>query len=272
MDRGATRGDGRRCTSMIPARVLLTMFLAAAAPATGHASAATATPGQAPDATLPAKCSDQRVAPASVVILCADAGVIARDLVWHDWGAPRTSAAGTASVNTCDPSCAAGNREEHPIVVVADRLVDCTYGRPQYTRITYSLPDRGPGSTGSGATEDRSVRFDCPKRPHADPRIRTMRASLTRHDIVRMRLALRVCAVRGNLLVVIKETRRLDGRTLRAHRTRELLQTKRCQWHALSWTPRPELLAAGAYRVAATVWDDDGQSSKTVSREITATG
>jgi hypothetical protein len=105
-----------------------------------------------------------------------------------------------------------------------------------------------------------------------------MRASLTRHgaagahDVVRMRLALRVCAVRGNLLVVINETRRLDGRTLRAHRqTREFSQTKRCQWHALSWKPRAELLGAGAYRVAATVWDGDGQGSKTVSRRITTT-
>jgi hypothetical protein len=83
---------------MIPAGVLLTMFLAAAAPAVGYASTATATPGQAPDATLPATCSDQRVAPASVVILCGDAGVIARDLVWHDWGAPSTSATETSSL------------------------------------------------------------------------------------------------------------------------------------------------------------------------------
>jgi hypothetical protein len=269
----ATRGDGLRCMSMIPTRLLLTMFLAAAAALAAGDHAA-----HALDATLPGECSDQQVAPVSVVILCGDAGVIAHDLVWHDWGAARSSASGTASVNTCDPSCAAGNREEHAIVVVADRLVDCTYGRPQYTRITYSLPDRSPGSPGSGAAEERSVSFDCPKRPHADPRIRTMRSSLTHHraaggrNVVRTRLALNVCAVRGNLLVVIKETRRRGRRTLHAHRqTREFSQTKRCQWHAVSWKPRPELLAAGAYHVAATVWDDDGQGSKTVSRRITTT-
>ena len=125
--------------SMTPTRLLTTILTTLAAGAgAGAASAAAAGPDAS--ATLPGRCSDQQVAPVSVVVLCGDAGIVAQDLVWRDWGAARTSASGTASVNTCEPSCAAGNRAQHPIVLTAERLVDCAYGRSQYTRLTYSLP------------------------------------------------------------------------------------------------------------------------------------
>jgi hypothetical protein len=260
----------------------MTILAATAAAAAGAPAAARAGTdivdrgvhaAQAPDATLPSRCADQQAAPVSMVILCGDAGVVARDLVWHDWGAARAWASGTASVNTCDPSCAAGKREERPIVLTAGRLVDCKYGRPQYTRITYSLAD----SAGSGTAQENSVSFACPR--HADPRIRRMRVSLTRHrtsgdrELVLTRLRLRVCAARGDLRVAIKEFRRLGGRTVRARRhTRTSRQTERCQWHAFSWKLRRVFSGAGAYVVAATVWDKDGQSSATVSREIPALG
>ncbi len=41
---------------------------------------------QSADATVPAACTDQTVAPARVVLGCDKEDVIAEDLVWQDWG------------------------------------------------------------------------------------------------------------------------------------------------------------------------------------------
>src|SRR3712207_7775801 len=48
-------------------------------------------------ATLPSKCTDQVVAPARVILTCADAGFIAEGLAWTGWGAAQASATGTRS-------------------------------------------------------------------------------------------------------------------------------------------------------------------------------
>ena len=80
---------------------------------------------QTSPATLPSQCYDQEVAPVSVILACADGGIIAEDLVWSGWGAERALATGTASVNTCDPDCATGGREEQSVELIADRLLGC---------------------------------------------------------------------------------------------------------------------------------------------------
>ena len=64
---------------------------------------------QTPAATLPTHCNDQQVAPATVTIACADDGFIINGLSWPDWGAGAAHASGTATINTCEPNCAAGN-------------------------------------------------------------------------------------------------------------------------------------------------------------------
>src|SRR4051812_40499632 len=80
---------------------------------------ASAAGAQTPDATLPSSCSDQQVAPPRVILTCADGGFIAQDLAWTGWGGEQATANGTASVNTCVPSCAEGERETYPIVLTA---------------------------------------------------------------------------------------------------------------------------------------------------------
>src|SRR5215210_1935564 len=92
------------------------------------------------DATLPSTCTDQQVAPVSVMITCGDGGFIAEQLAWTDWGAEQATATGVASVNDCDPSCVDGQRHDYPVVLTASELRDCDYGEPQYTRVVYSFP------------------------------------------------------------------------------------------------------------------------------------
>jgi hypothetical protein len=252
-------------------RVLLaTALIAACVP-----SAAAA---QTSSASLPSQCHDQKVAPVSVVLTCGDGGFIAEDLVWSGWGGDRAQASGTASVNSCDPDCATGGRDEYPVTLVASNLRHCGYGKPQYTRVTYSFPGATPFPPGSPGAEDPHVAFPCPKRPHADPKIRSMRMRLTGHNApgpryyVRVQIRLRICSARGRSSAVFNETLRIGSDTFGRHtRTKHFRQTAHCQWRSFKWKLRDEFFGVGTYRVAATVWDKDSQFSKTVSRKQTTT-
>jgi hypothetical protein len=179
------------------------------------------------------------------------------------------------SLDAPDPDCATGGRAEYPIALTADRLLACRYGKPQYTRVTYAFPSGGPYPPGSPGAQDPTVRFRCPRRPHADPRIRAMRMRLTGHNpgagyYVVTRIRLRVCAVRGPAEVVMHESIRLGGEPFAEHtRTLKFRQRSRCQWHSFRWRLRDEFFGVGTYRVAASVHDKDLQVSRTVSRQNT---
>jgi hypothetical protein len=238
----------------------------------GLCSAAPAA-AQTPDATLPSQCLDQQVAPVSVTFTCADGGFIAHDLAWSGWGTPQPRATGTASINDCEPSCAGGHFKDYAIEVVADRLQVCEVGKPQYTVVTYHFPNGGPLPKDDGKFD-----FPCPKRRHANPRIRRMRLHFSTHRagngryFVRVRAALRVCAVRGRSSAVLSETKKLGGRTFGSGiHSFHFRQRRACQSHSFSWRLGDRLLGVGTYRVLATVSDADGQFSKTVSRRSVTT-
>ena len=254
------------------ARLRLLAFLAGAVICAAFAAPTSA---QTPDATLPSRCFDQKIAPVRVIITCGDGGVIAHDLVWSNWGAEQAHATGMFSVNTCDPDCATGGREEYPVELVADRLRDCDYGEPQYTRVSYGFPADSPFPPGSPGAEDPTVQFACPERPHASPKIKQMRLWMTGHRaggpryFVRVNLRLRVCAVRGRSQVIVNETKRVGGQTFGRHtRTLKFRQHSRCQRRTFAWKLRDEFFGIGTYKVAAFVYDRDFQFSKTVSRRI----
>jgi hypothetical protein len=228
---------------------------------------------QTPDATLPSQCLDQQVAPVSVTFTCADGGFIAHDLVWSGWGSPQPHATGTASINDCEPSCAGGQFKDYAIELVADQLRVCEIGKPQYTVVTYHFPKGGPFRS-----DDGKVDFPCPRRRHANPRIKRMRLRFSTHgagngrSFVRVRVAMRVCAVRGRSSVVLSETKRLGGRTFGSGiHSFKFRQRKACQSHSFHWRLGDRLLGVGTYRVAATVSDVDFQYSKTVSRKSVTT-
>lgn len=250
-------------------------WMLAAALAVGWPATATA---QTPEATLPSQCTDQQVAPTSVVLACGDAGMIVEGLTWTNWGAAQATAAGTATINTCDPNCASGGTAQYPITLTAGDLRRCSYGKPQYTLITYAFPAGSPYPPGSPGAEDPTARFPCPVRPHKNPRIRAMRMRLTGHGspganyYVRVEVRLRVCGVRGRSHVTFDETLG-NGKTIfgeHVHTTR-FQQTAGCQWRKFKWKLRQEFFGVGTYRVAARVYDRDTQFSNTVSRRRTTT-
>jgi hypothetical protein len=222
---------------------------------------AAALAAQTPSATLPTHCTDQQVAPATVTIACADDGFIISGLAWPDWGAAKAHASGTATINTCDPNCAAGNAVQRAIAVTAKGLEPCWKAQPQYTRLSWTFPDGT--RPGSGA-------FPCPRAP----RIETMRLS-TRlvgrqvHERVRMRL----CGPPGRSRVVLKQTKSSGNGIVFARGTRALRyrQASGCHTRTFSYPLALRFFGVGVYRVAATVHDSHGQTSRTVTRRVTTT-
>ncbi|GAA2812293.1 hypothetical protein [Saccharopolyspora taberi] len=76
------------------------------------------------------------VQPTSITLACADANYAVEDLRWSGWGGQAAEAAGTARVNSCDPSCAEGVLESYPVRVVFDRPRSCGLNLTNYTRAT----------------------------------------------------------------------------------------------------------------------------------------
>jgi hypothetical protein len=120
------------------------------------------------------------------------------------------------------------------------------------------------------------VRFPCPTRPHADPRIRAMRMRLTGHGnpgtsyYVRVSIRLRACGVRGRSHATFNETLGGGGTVISEDtHTSPFRQVARCQWRTFKWKLRDEFFGVGTYKVSATVYDKDAQFSNTVSRRHT---
>jgi len=233
---------------------------------------------EASSVTLPSRCFDQRVEPSSVVLTCADGGFVALELVWSDWGEARARATGIASVNLCRPSCAEGKRRRFPVELVAKRKRDCAYGRPQYTRVTYTFPESSPFPRDAPGSRNPTIPFACPRRPHPDPRIESMQMRLTGHGRpgpgyrVRVDVRLRICAVRGPAEVVFRERFRLGGRTFAARgRTVRYRQRRACETRTFGWRLGDEFFGVGTYVVTATASDKDFQASRPVSRRHTTT-
>ena len=50
------------------------------------------------------------VRPKTLILACADANSVAKDLVWSTWGPAGAQARGTLTWNTCTPNCAASKK------------------------------------------------------------------------------------------------------------------------------------------------------------------
>jgi hypothetical protein len=94
---------------------------------------------------FPSRCGARKSRPSTIVVACADAGFIIDSISWSSWGGRSATGGGTGVTKTCDPSCAAGGFEKHPISVTLFRKVRCkTSGLRQYTRLSYHFTDDGP--------------------------------------------------------------------------------------------------------------------------------
>lgn len=89
--------------------------------------------------------------PTSVVLACADAGIIASKLVWTHWTSARAVATGVATVEDCTPSCVAGHTYAYPaeLTLSKTRLLD---GRLLFTTAALRFTGRLPIGWRAGRT------------------------------------------------------------------------------------------------------------------------
>lgn len=125
--------------------VVLAALLAAALPTVASAASPTlyvAACGQTGPGFL-------KVKPRSFSPGCAGGSPLLVRLRWSGWGKAKATANGRGILNTCDPSCAAGNSRVYPAKLVVSRVRTCMAGdRPIRlyirTRIVVRFPAGNP--------------------------------------------------------------------------------------------------------------------------------
>ena len=92
--------------------------------------------------------------PKQITLACADAGVYFSDITWQKWTMNGARGIGTLSVNTCEPTCSAGNVETYSGVRL--RLAGAASGPGMgtfvntFTSLTGVFQGQGPAMTTSG--------------------------------------------------------------------------------------------------------------------------
>lgn len=105
-------------------------------------------PVRAEDVRVLGDCSTPSVRPVSIVVTCADAGIVLEDLRWTQWD--DTSAVGTASLtyNECRPNCAQGhNRTVRDVGITLTAPVASPFGFPLWSVVTLDPAPQGFGRT-----------------------------------------------------------------------------------------------------------------------------
>ena len=136
---------------LLLAGALLTLLLAATV-----AGGATATRAYLPGC---GGTDHARYKPSSVIITCGDGGFRVVKLKWSAWTATSASGAGTAKVNTCDPTCAQGSFKSYPVELTLSRPKNCPVGKREFARLKYSFPGKHP----SGSKRSERLRRPCSK-------------------------------------------------------------------------------------------------------------
>ncbi|WP_165165115.1 hypothetical protein [Corynebacterium qintianiae] len=73
--------------------------------------------------------------PSDMSLTCADNNYLLTDLQWQGWNSDTAEAAGTASINDCDPDCAGGTFRTFPAEVRASEKRSCGYNLEVYTKL-----------------------------------------------------------------------------------------------------------------------------------------
>ena len=70
-------------------------------------------------------CTKSTVAPKSIVLACADDNAYIAHVTWTSFGGASASGAGSLTVNTCSPNCAAGKFVSYPVTFKASAAKPC---------------------------------------------------------------------------------------------------------------------------------------------------
>src|SRR5690606_9176023 len=63
--------------------------------------------------------------PKSITVFCADAGVVIEKIRYRKYTSRVATGTGTATVNLCEPNCAAGNTETFRVRFKLSRVTQC---------------------------------------------------------------------------------------------------------------------------------------------------
>ena len=110
---------------------------------------------------LPDCLGHPKVRPTDILFTCADGGFGVDRLSWVTWGGSRAVGLGSAYVNDCTPSCAAGHFHRFPAVVIATGLQRCPNGEAAYLTVTWAFIGRSPFPSVAPGTKDPRQAFRC---------------------------------------------------------------------------------------------------------------
>lgn len=89
-------------------------------------------------------CQTAQYEPTSIVVACADAGIVARALHWTAWGPTSATGSGLVATNGCVPNCAQGTPASYPASVMLSGVASSSAG-PVFTTLSVHYDTGGPG-------------------------------------------------------------------------------------------------------------------------------
>jgi hypothetical protein len=131
----------------------IALCCAAAVPATLSAASSSR--------ALPDCLGHPQIRPTDIVVTCADGGFGVDRLSWVTWGGSRAVGLGSAYVNDCTPSCAAGHFHRFPAVVIASGLQRCPNGEAAYLTVIWAFIGRSPFPSDAPGTKEPRQTFRC---------------------------------------------------------------------------------------------------------------
>ncbi len=110
---------------------------------------AAASSASAPRTFVASRCNNAAYKPATVILACGDAGLVAVKLHWSSWESSSASGVGTGEAKLCKPNCAEGKVAKAKMRLVLSKPRLCSQdGKRHFTKIRYTWVDGAPTGTG----------------------------------------------------------------------------------------------------------------------------
>jgi len=109
-------------------------------------------------------CKHSQIRPAQIIIYCADANGLLKNMRWSSFGGATARGTGSYSFNDCNPNCAAGHFHTYPVTVTLSRAGRCPDGHTDYrlALATYSSATRRPSGPAGKAGQPGKLSLPCP--------------------------------------------------------------------------------------------------------------
>jgi hypothetical protein len=136
------------------------LSVAAALVAAAAVPAAASAQGDQLRVFFPGDCQTNAYKPKSLTVFCGDGGMPIAKIRWSSYGAKQATGRGVASVNDCDPNCAAGTSSNYRARIKLTRVRQCG-DVPQFTRLRVTFVGKAPKGFKRGVRQS----FQCADAP-----------------------------------------------------------------------------------------------------------